>query len=309
MTALFIVLIVLLILGVVVFINFITQKRLGMDTILALTGGVGTGKSKVGVSRAVKRYRKMTFLWIIHLIKGDRPEFYSNIPIYVKNSLLSRIFKKLPKYEWAKILKYEHVTLQTRLNDYVIIFIDELGQFADQYSYNNPFVQQYVQKFIRFYRHYTDGYLIVTDQSSSNIAVQVRRRINVIYNLSHFRRWLFFWYKTDVDEVMITEDMLTIKDATMDDSEKPYFMGHLPFKWLWFLDITRPFTTKKYDSRCYKPLFNDVSGHSEDKWSDYLTTYLIDLPNNAEMKKQFQRDGFVSAQDMMKYLKIWKDNL
>jgi hypothetical protein len=156
------------------------------------------------------------------------------------------------------MITYEHLTLQERIVEYSVLFIDELGQFADQFSYDNPFVVQYLQKFIRFIRHYIDGYLVLTDQTSSNVVVQIRRRINVIYNLSNFRRFMLFFYKTNVDEVHITEDITTIKNANIPDSEQEYFLGYLPFKWFRFLDISRFFTYKSYESRCYKPLFDDI---------------------------------------------------
>lgn len=302
---LFIVLLLFFFLSILVLINLIFQKRLGMEAVLALTGAPGSGKSKVGVTKAVKAYKKRLWIWRLGLMgKVPRPLFYSNIPIFFKLPVCFGFGKR----EWSKVLTYEHLVLQERIAEFSVIFIDELGQFADQYSHNNPFVIQYLQKFIRFIRHYIDGIMIMTDQSSSNVVVAIRRRVNTIYNLSGFRRWLFFWYKTDVDEMMIAEDIMTFKDSAIDDGDKQYFMGHLPFKWFWFLDITRPFTTKAYDSRCFKPLFDDIE-HSKtpDVWSEYMTKYLIELPNNKAMKDQFKRDGFISAEDMLKYVGQWKE--
>lgn len=300
-----IVLIVIFISTIFVVWSLISQKRLGMETVIALTGAPGSGKSKTGVTKSVKAYRKRLWLWKLGLMgKVPKPLFYSNIPILYKEPI---IFGLRRRTKWSVILTYEHLTLQDRLVEYSVIFIDELGQFADQYAYDNPFVMQYLQKFIRFIRHYIDGYLVVTDQSSSNIVVAIRRRINTIYNLSKFRRFFFFWYKVNVDEVVITEDMMTIKDSDKATQEQQYFMGHLPFKWFKSLDISRLFVMKHYDSRCYLPLFDGVKYTMGDRrWSEFLTRYLIELPNNTEMRKQFKRDGFIPAEDMLKYVNEWK---
>ena len=312
--------IALLVLSIWAVVSFALQKKVGMVPVLCFTGAPGTGKTKIGVSKTQKQYKKIMVLWSLGFmtkkikqgkkkikVKAPRPMFYSNIPIYYKNSIVARILKKVPKYEWSVILTYEHLTLQERMYEYSVVFIDELGEFADQYSYDNPFVVQYLQKFIRFIRHYLDGFVVMTDQTSSNVVVQIRRRINVIYNLSTFRRFLFYFYKTNVDEVHITEDITTIKQSNDSDQTSEYFMGHLPFKWLKKLDLSRIFTHKAYDTRCYLPLFDGIEFQDNLKThATYMTDYLIDLPNNEQMRKQFKKDGYIDSQTMMKYVKEWQ---
>ena len=317
MTVFIVILVVALVISIAMIINVLFSKRIPKDTVIALTGGLGTGKTLIGVKVAVQSYKKHLILWILGFMKEEvngkkqrvrMPHLYSNIPIMVKMPLILRLFTKTNKMEMSKQLRYEHITLQDRIPEYSIIFMDELGQIADQYSYNNPFVMQYIQRFIRFYRHFIDGRIIVTDQSSSNIVVAVRRRLNTIYNLHDFRRVWFFQYKVTVDTVLISEDMLSVKDTAEEDIE--YFAGHLPFKWLKRIDITRLFSYKKYDSRCYSPLYDHVQHIlPPTNWNAYKTDYIIDIPNNQEMKKQFQRDGFISQEDMMKYVNAWQQSL
>lgn len=290
-----------------------TSKRVPKDTVIALTGGLGTGKTLIGTAVALKSYKKLLWLWILGFLKEDKkrvpmPLFYSNIPIKVKMPLPIRLIAKTDKYIWTKKLTYEHLTMVDRINEYSVIFIDELGQFADQYSHDNPFVMQYIQTFIRFYRHFIDGRLVITDQSSSNIVVAVRRRLNVIYNLHDFRRRLLYFYKVSVDPVMISEDMTTFKNAS--DQDQEHFSGHLPFKWFKFLDISRLFSYKRYDSRCYSPLYGHVPRLAvPEHWEEYKTKYLIDLPNNSVMKKQFRQHGFITQDEMMSYVKDWKKSI
>lgn len=297
-----------------VLMNYLFAKRLPKDTLLAFTGGLGQGKTLIGTSIALKSLKRMRLLWCLGFLNQEEfPLLYSNIPIKIKNGLLVRILykiktkEKLQKFQFSTLLTYEHLTMVTRLKEYSIVFVDELGQFADQYSYDNPFVIQYLQRFVRFYRHFLDGRFIYTDQSSDNVTKPIRVRTNMIHNLHGFKRTLVFFYKVEVQEFFMSEDVQSIQSSQLD--EPPYFFGHLPFKWFKFLDITRPFTYKRYDSRCFSPLYDEVDFViKEILHKEYKTDYLIDLPNNAEMKKTFKQQGFIDYKSMMKYVKEWKEN-
>jgi hypothetical protein len=271
--------------------KYLFQKKLPNNTVIAFTGGLGSGKTFLGVKYAIKHHKKMLLLYRLKIIK-TLPEFYSNIPIRYKRK------------QWTKILDYDHLTLQSKIPEYSTIFIDELGQFASQYDFNNPFVMQYLQEFIRFYRHYTDGKLIITDQTSSNIVVAIRRRINQIYHLSDFKRYLFFFYYVNVEEIHITEDIVNIKNVSDDDI--PYFFGYLPFKYLKFINyIISPFSFKKYDSRAYSINYTANYRIGVPIWSQYKTNYFIELPNNLAMKKQFQTNGYIDVDQMKQYTSQW----
>jgi len=291
-------------------ILFMRAKRMTADTVIALTGGLGTGKTKLGVEAAIHHHRSMLFKWRLGLldkkikdpktkkvikVRAERPWLLSNIPIRISR-----------KY-YSFVLKYEHLTLQERIPEYSTVFIDEIGQFADQYSFDNPFVIQYLQEFIRFFRHYIDGRLIITDQTSSNIVVAIRRRLNVIYNLHDFSRTHIFYHTVKVSTILITEDLFNINDSNKDDEDE-YFISYLPLKFFKKFDLTRLFHIKHYDSRCYSVLYEPVKyGKELNLWTDYKTNYLIDLPNNENMKKQFKKDGYIPAEDMLKYLKEWRE--
>ena len=285
----------LLIVSIILTIYFIfvyfSQKKVPNNTVIAFTGGLGSGKTFLGVKYAIKHHKKMMLLYTLHIIK-TKPLFYSNIPIrYERN-------------KWAKVLEYDHLTLKSRIPEYSTIFIDELGQFASQYDYQNPYVMQYLQEFIRFYRHYTDGKLIITDQTSSNIVVAIRRRINQIYNLHDFNRWFLFFYRVKVSEVLITEDIMNIQN--IQEEESPYFMGYLPFKYLNIFNYINPFYFKKYDSRTYSINYKAQLRLNENIWNQYKTDYFIELPNIKELKQLYNRDGFVSRNIMDKALQDFK---
>ena len=48
------------------------------------------------------------------------------------------------------MLTREHLLMEERLPEGVIVFIDEIGQFASQYDYDNPLVMCNLQEFLDF---------------------------------------------------------------------------------------------------------------------------------------------------------------
>lgn len=310
----FLIIFVVFVVGAIsVTLNFLRSKKFPSDTVICLTGGLGTGKTLIAVDRAIREYRKSLLMWRLGLYnkrkglkltkKADMPKLYSNIPlllrrpIYISNRLIPH------KEYFSEVLTYEHILLLNRIPEYSVVMIDEVGQVADQYQYDNPFVMQDLQKFIRYFRHFVDGKLILTDQSSSNIVVAIRRRINKIYNLHDFRRNWFFFFKVKVQELFISEDIMTTSEQDI-HKDYEFFYGLLPLKWLKFLDITRLWTYKKYDSRCYSVMYDGVVRKQNDRQHEgYKTDYIIDIPNNNEMRKEFRAKGYIAADKMEEYIK------
>lgn len=352
---------------VLVLINILFSKKQPKDTVTAITGGLGQGKSLIGVKLSVKKIKRMILLWALgYLNQEERPLLYANIPIRIrygiflralvnkkKSTLLSLLIfmtflyfaliysfttyeflpglisffmfmvilsviyrvvlgklsknSILPKEEMSKVLKYEHITFQERLNEYCVVFIDEIGHFASQWDYDNPFVMIYLNEFVRFFRHVYDGFLVYTDQSSENVAKPVRVRTNKVYNLVDFHRTLIFFYKVNVIEILIGEEIDTVFSNQAE--ELPYYFGHLPFKWFKFLDITRllPWTYKKYESRVHKPLYEHVPHKDVEDWESHTLfnerKYLIEIPQNSNLKRKYKRLGYIDINTMVDFIK------
>ena len=88
-------------------------------------------------------------------------------------------------------LKPEHLLEQERLVLRSVIFITELGKIASQYHWDNENVKEHLDDFISMWRQYSKGgYVVVDDQSSDNVVVNIRRRIGTVINMLHFRK---FW--------------------------------------------------------------------------------------------------------------------
>lgn len=256
------------------------SERITNNTIVCFTGGLGAGKTYMAVNCAIHEYRRQAskyklfqrfpFLRFFDKSIVNKPCLYSNIPI------------RISKYQLSMPLLLEHITMKEKLPEKAIVVFDEIGSVCSQYDYDNPIVQIQISTFIRFFRHFTDGKLYCTDQSSDNIVVGIRRRINLIYNLDTFRRFGFVlpFYKVNVNPVMcIEESQSLINDP---DQDRKYFFGYLPY---------RLFSKKLYQSRCYKPLYYDKAVKTVDRFTgDLYTRYLIDIECSAADKKKFKTD-------------------
>lgn len=283
------------ILGVYIVIVKMRAEKITKNTVVAFTGSLGTGKTYIGTHYAKKCYRKQKIKHLLYsilpkplksLIHGgkEKARLYSNIPIIIGHKHIkltgSKRKKSVPLYSTP--LSSEVITLKKRIPESSIIFIDEIGQFASQYDYDNPRVMEQFHHFVRFYRHFIDGRLIVTDQSSDNIVVQLRRRINLIYNLNDFKRFWFImpYYKVNVTPVLSLEG---IKQAETVEEKERYFFGSLPYWW----------QKKKriYDSRCYSQLYYKSALRQQgSSFFGIKTRYFIDLNCENGDKREYTRN-------------------
>lgn len=206
------------------------------DTIIAYTGGLGSGKSFSGVKMSLKLLRKQKLKVKIHNIlhkknKWSMPILLSNIPIYINK-----------KQGFSTLLTNEHLTLQEKIPPRSIVFIDEIGSYASQWDYN---VSNNFEEFIRLFRHYTlGGYLVCTEQCTENIVNSVRRRLNQVFNLMHFKKWFGIVYSVKIRNLNVSEEIKTIEENNTEDNMKTR-VGFLPLK-------------KHYDTYCYSVRYNGV---------------------------------------------------
>lgn len=288
-----IIFLILIVLLVLISIQWFNQKPVPKNTITAFTGSLGSGKTFMAVRYAIRDYRSKLIRYHLERILPIRkkyqqkPVFYSNIPVRIWGN------------KWAEVLTYGHLIMKDKITEYSTILIDEIGHFASQYEYDHPFVQQFLQEFIRFFRHYIDGRMFITDQSSSNIVVSIRRRINQIYNLSNFSRSWFLFFKVSVSEIHITEDILNVQPITNID-ELPYFFGFLPFRFMSIFGF-KP----NYDSRCYSINYHAQLPQKIGHWTDYKTDYFIELPNSPAMRLNYKKTGFLTIDEATKIIDDW----
>ena len=262
--------IVLVIIGFILY-KFFKKKynavRIHGNSVLCFTGGLGSGKTFSAVTYAVKNYKIDRFLYKIKLLK-HKPYIISNIPV--------RVSKK----EWANVLTREMLLLEERIPERAYIIIDEIGSFADQYSFDNPNVMGTFTELVRFYRHYVNGKFIFTDQSLSNVIFSVKRRTVVNYCLEDFRKGTFiptYTIKCTVQKVCDGE-VVNVNNL-INNQKTDYLYGLIPFWRRW----------KAYDTRCYSDNYKPAKDFNPDlKWKTYKTDYVIDLSATDIEKKAFK---------------------
>lgn len=229
------------------------------DTVLSFTGGLGSGKSLISTEMAVKLLRKnrMKVKWynLKHpKNKIEKPLLFSSIPL--------RISRK----EWACQLLPEHLLLQKRLPEKCVVFIDEIDSFASQFDFKLPNIIENFNEFARFFRHYTKGgYLVCNTQSTDNLVLQIRRRMNTVFNLMHFKKWVFIFYTVKIRNISLSEDIKTIEQDDTEDNMSTYF-GMLPI----FL--------RRYDTYCYSGRYVTVPQGTEYVYNLLKTNVVMDCP-------------------------------
>ena len=229
------------------------------DTVLSFTGGLGSGKSLISTEMAVKLLRKNRIKVMWHNIRHPkkkiaRPLLFSSIPL--------RISRK----EWALQLLPEHLLLLKQLPEKCVVFIDEIDSFASQFDFKLPNIIENFNEFARFFRHYTKGgYLVCNTQSTDNLVLQIRRRMNTVFNLMHFKKWVFIFYTVKIRNISLSEDIKTIEQEDTEDNMSTYF-GMLPI----FL--------RRYDTYCYSGRYVTVPKGEERVYMALKTNTVMDCP-------------------------------
>lgn len=277
---------IIIIIFIYYIINSFRSLKIKKNVLIAFTGQMGSGKTFHAVKFAIKEYKRRKILKKFRLLKTDKPIIlYSNIPILIQKE--RRLFKKvIIKEEWSTVLEREHILMEKNLNEYSVIFIDEISTFASQWDYNNPNCQITFAHFLRFCRHYIDPAIFITAQSIDEILVDIRRKMSIVYHLDNMRRTMIFFYKVDVIDIKLTEEIKNINAQGL--TKDKFFFGILPFKYLKkFNKIFYPFYYNKYDSRCYSENYPALNKDSKNyNWQQYKTSYFIDLiPTYAQVKE------------------------
>lgn len=238
-------------------IFFIWKKSYRIElyrTITAYTGGVGSGKTFMSVRQAIKCYQRALSAWNKERIKAvimrrevpEKPLLFSNIPIMYK--------KKFTSCE----LTPDILLLQRRIPEGSVVMIDEVSAFLNQFEYAKNNNVKLFDEFCRLCRQYFNGNVIINDQCSSNIVLQIRRRLNTIYNLSK-HRYFFGITMVKVREINISDEILSVD--TKDTNNEVQTL------------ITFGNFFKYYESRCYRyryevldcvdPVFHDAKFTTE----------------------------------------------
>lgn len=185
------------------------------DTVALYTGGLGSGKTLVGVTDSIRMLKRNRLKVLWHNFwhrknKKPLPLLYSSIPIQIS------------KKEKSIDLKTEHILMQERVVEKSVLFIDEVSLFLNSFEtvITNKNVKT-VEEFATLFRHYTKGgYLIMTTQNTSKCNYVIRYCCNEAYQLSEFNTipviHLIYWHR--IRHITLTDDIKTIEQGHSEDN-------------------------------------------------------------------------------------------
>lgn len=260
---------IIVIVAIIVIYRIVKPYIQKHDTVILYTGGLGSGKSLISSSMALRLLRKNRAIVKWHnffhpFSKWERPELYSNIAFKVK------------KNEWALKLTPEHMTLQAHIIPRSVVFVDEICLFLDQFSIKLP-ASSTVEEFATLFRHYTvSGYLVMNTQNSNKVNFHFRYCVNSAINLSYFKKWLpwnplWLFSSVKVRNISLADDIKRIEEGNREDS-----MSTLLF--------FRPMM-KHYDTHTYSCRYDSVPRQTEKRYSQFKTGVLMTCPRGKVVPK------------------------
>lgn len=286
-----IVAIVIVVVLIIVFL-IIRPYFIKYDTVIAFTGGLGSGKSFMSTKVAIRELRKNRIKTFFYNIK----QFIMRRPRLQKPLLYSSIPLRISKNEMSVKLTADMLTLQEGFIKGSIVFIDEVDVFANQFAFANHNVIECQSKKdikakqegstdydsglfdeeIRLFRHLYSSEaceckLIVNTQATSNITTIIRRRMNTVFVLSKFRKWripILSWfivpYTVEVRNITITDEITNTSEGNTEDNMRIH-IGLMPFR-------------KIYDTHCYRHRADTIPLNEAEKWEKLTTERLLKCP-------------------------------
>ena len=265
---------------ILVFVWWSIKKlyKLKHDNVIEFVGGEGSGKTLSAVKLALQLYQRKLKEWARKKLKyklafwlddeekkakvGPKPGFYSNIPVVE--------YKKGKTVLFSKILTADILTLKQGIEPGSVLLIDELGRVCDQYvNYRCNLIRFDMREFMDLFRQYSQGgYMVCTDQVSSDNSKPIRDRINVFYYCFNFTKVLTLFkcviYKYRIKSFMRVDGVENVNGgAFVEDGSK--------FKW-------GVITTKLYDTYCYSGRYEKLAATvKKDRWKEFKTNTMIEV--------------------------------
>lgn len=236
------ILIIVLCLLLVAYIWLKVHNLIRLQTITFFSGGLGSGKTFLATKLAIGLYKKSVFLHYLTFGLVKIREVYSNYPILLKRG------------KYSNVLHKGHLMGEYKLSERAIVVLDEASSVFPNQAKKSDVLLSYN---IRWFRHFTNGNLIMTDQSIGSIDIEVRRRVNIVYNLHTFRKLFFMFYMVSVEQISYMEDVSTFVNIKDVDSPTKKHFGIFPFR-------------KSYASRYMKKHYNVSSTYENTFIDKYL---------------------------------------
>lgn len=279
------------------------------DIITCFTGGVGAGKTFCAEKAGSKDYSRVLLGYCIRkpflkLFKRPPeliPLYLTNIPVKLK--MLHRAIWWLTGngiQTFSAKLKAEHLLLQEHIPEQSVILVDEFSATLTQFDFRSPNVDV-LDEFFRWCRHYFNGSIIITDQCSENIVLQVRRRFNLVHNCLRLQAFPFGRSKIfgklnlfAIEKyrlVYISEEIKDVGQADQKGSETESQEIGIRWAFYWF-----PYLFPKYKTRAFRHRYDSVPAGVVEHYDTHYTNKIIKIPGDRKIipKTTSKDDGLSS---------------
>ena len=212
--------ILIAILAIILLIFILLKKSKSVkptkECVIAFTGGLGSGKTYQAVNYAVKKYKE-------NYKKRKKEKDYRKLPPLIYSNIPIE-FKRKGKKIKSVLLTTDILTLSKRVREGSIIIADEFGSIASQYDWNNDKVMDYLNILIRDFRQFTKGgYLIITDQRLGSMPIEIRNRINIVFNCISCKWFLNIIVKCSYAPIQFTQNVEQYTAKTLIELTQTHF--------------------------------------------------------------------------------------
>lgn len=295
-----IVIIAIIVIGIIIY-KILAPYFIKMDTTLFLSGGLGSGKTLTAVIKAQHLIKKKQLNWLIDTIqktiinKIRKIKYTKQLKAWEKKKrrkpedlILERIKTKPIIYSYGTPIRYkginpfktywsakltkEHLILKRGIIYGSVILIDEITQLITQFDWNIPEIKGNVNEFITFFRHYINGYLIITSQSDADLVAQIRRKMNIniwCYDFSRF--WIF--YRNKMCDLHMSDQITNTSSTYISENTKWYYGIYLGFKYQKYMLYDTHALSERYNNTTEKDIeperFNKYKNNELIRFNDY----------------------------------------
>lgn len=278
--------VILIGLVIVLFLIHKIRKIPKFGNMVLVTGGVKTGKSMMSVWLSVRQYRRQLrkyyiFNYVLYPIvrhfpgkkfkqlrRREKPLYYSNVPIAVKNfvPLTNELIRREKRFRYGSV-----------------IYICESSLVADSQCIREPILNEQMLLLNKLIAHETKGgYIFYDTQSIMDNHYAVKRCLSTYFYIHHTTKIPFFCLSW-VRELKFSEDNTAVNTFD-DDVEETLRLVIIP-KSVW----------KMYDCYCYSIFTDDLPVVDETrvirKFDNKKARRIITFRNYQTLDKKFVNEG------------------
>lgn len=252
--------------------KFVKPYQFQSDSTICFSGGLGSGKSLNSVKYGIRCFKSVHRKWAFYVLldrffprkkkgprAGEEPRFVSNIPV---RWLSFKGFR--PHWQYCNVLTSKMLLLKERIPVGSVVLLDESPQFVNQFQFDNKMVQNELNEFITFFRHYVQGVFILNAQSIEEVEVHIRRKLSTYYRCFDFHRILWVFYSCKVLRCAVGDMSVSLTKDFIDENAQKHYGILLPF-------------LRHYDSHCYSGRYDKVQSNGYLVWKRLKTNKVIRL--------------------------------